>query len=75
MKVCGVREKLMDMANLSTLIEKFMRVNGWTIRLTESGPILMLMELNTTESGKMTSSMAMERNPGQMVACMRESIR
>ena len=63
----GRTEKLMAMESFTTQMVTFMKETGLTTRLTEMEHTLMLMEQSMSDSGVMTSSMALAWRPGLMV--------
>jgi len=71
-KVNGRMIKQTEKVDSSTLMEMSMKVIGLMIRLMVTEFILILMELNTSETGKKTSRMDMVLRHGQMVLSIQE---
>ena len=59
MRDSGKMAKPMDMESSTTRMVIFMKETGLTTRLTEMEHTLMLMEQSMSDSGAMTSSMAL----------------
>lgn len=66
-RVGGKMGKQMDVEDLYTPMEIFTRVSGLMIKHTDMALTLILMVLNTSETGKKTSSTVKESRLGLMV--------
>ena len=55
----GDKEWQMDMEDLYMLKEMFMRVNGQRIKPTDSGSILILMEVDMKDTGSKINNMVL----------------
>jgi hypothetical protein len=53
----------------------YMKVIGWMTKLTVTVSIFIPMKQNMKVNGKMISNMEWEKNLGQMVQCMKDSMK
>ena len=72
MKDIGKTIRLMDVADLSMLMETFTKVIGRMTRLMDLENTCILMALNTKESGEKTNNMGKVKKHGPMVLVMKE---
>lgn len=70
-KVSGEMIKLTEEVFCIMRTVTFTMVNGLTIKQMEKAHTSMPMELNTSDSGKMTSSVDMGEKLGPIMHCMR----
>ena len=66
---------LVEKENLFMLTEIYMKVIGWMTKLTVTVSIFIPMKQNMKVNGKMISNMEWERNLGQMVQFMKDSMK
>ena len=66
---------LVEKENLFMLTEIYMKVIGWMTKLTVTVSIFIPMKQNMKVNGKMISNMEWEKNLGQMVQFMKDSMK
>ena len=74
MKAIGDLIKLAARESSGMLTAMSSKVNGWTIRPTDTASMYIKMERDTKENGRMTSNTVKERRFGPIIRCTKATI-